>query len=120
MAHAYGIPFHYLPVNADTRAEQEQQILNIVARENVDLVVLARYMQILTTTLCKALSGKAINIHHSFLPSFKGARPYHQGNARGVKIIRSEDPTSELQSLLRTSFAVSCLKKKKHEQHTNQ
>ncbi|HEY9572894.1 MAG TPA: formyltetrahydrofolate deformylase [Pusillimonas sp.] len=87
MAHAYGIPFHYLPVNADTRAEQEQQILNIVARENVDLVVLARYMQILTTTLCKALSGKAINIHHSFLPSFKGARPYHQAHARGVKII---------------------------------
>src|SRR3546814_20495506 len=87
MAHAYGIPFHYLPVNADTRAEQEQQILNIVARENVDLVVLARYMQILTDTLCRALSGKAINIHHSFLPSFKGARPYHQAHPRGVTII---------------------------------
>jgi formyltetrahydrofolate deformylase len=87
MAHAYGIPFHHLPVSADTRAEQEQQILNIVDKENVDLVVLARYMQILTDRLCKALSGKAINIHHSFLPSFKGARPYHQAHARGVKII---------------------------------
>ncbi|MBF6618540.1 MAG: formyltetrahydrofolate deformylase [Candidimonas sp.] len=87
MAHSYGIPFHHLPVNADTREAQEQQILNIVSRENIDLVVLARYMQILSSTLCKALSGKAINIHHSFLPSFKGARPYHQAHARGVKII---------------------------------
>jgi formyltetrahydrofolate deformylase len=87
MAKAYRIPFHYLPVTADTRASQEQQILDIVARERIDLVVLARYMQILSDTLCQALSGRAINIHHSFLPSFKGARPYHQAHARGVKII---------------------------------
>lgn len=87
MAHAYGIPYHYLPVTADTRETQEQQILDIVARENIDLVVLARYMQILSNKLCQALSGRAINIHHSFLPSFKGARPYHQAHARGVKII---------------------------------
>lgn len=87
MAQAYGIPFHHLPVNADTRNSQEQQILDIVTRESVDLVVLARYMQILTNPMCRALSGRAINIHHSFLPSFKGARPYHQAHARGVKII---------------------------------
>ena len=87
MAKAYGIPYHYLPVNADTRAEQEQQILDLAAKENVDLVVLARYMQILSDNMCKALSGRAINIHHSFLPSFKGARPYHQAHERGVKII---------------------------------
>lgn len=87
MAQAYGIPFHHLPVNAETREAQEQQILDIVDRERIDLVVLARYMQILSNRLCQALSGKAINIHHSFLPSFKGARPYHQAHARGVKII---------------------------------
>src|SRR5690606_7930445 len=87
MAQAYGIPFHHLPVSAETRDAQEQQILDIVARERIDLVVLARYMQILSNRLCQALSGKAINIHHSFLPSFKGARPYHQAHARGVKII---------------------------------
>lgn len=87
MAQAYGIPYHYLPVNAETRDIQEQQILDIVAKEEIDLVVLARYMQILSNNLCQALSGRAINIHHSFLPSFKGARPYHQAHARGVKII---------------------------------
>ncbi len=87
LAHSYNLPFHHFPVTPDTRAIQEQQILNLVEQENIDLVVLARYMQILSDTLCKALSGKAINIHHSFLPSFKGARPYHQAHARGVKII---------------------------------
>lgn len=87
MAAAYSIPFHHLPVSAETRQAQEQQIVDIVNRENIDLVVLARYMQILSNDLCKALSGKAINIHHSFLPSFKGARPYHQAHTRGVKII---------------------------------
>ncbi|MCC2594915.1 formyltetrahydrofolate deformylase [Pusillimonas sp. MFBS29] len=87
MAKAYGIPYHYLPVSPETREAQEQQILDLVKQENVDLVVLARYMQILSNNLCQALSGKAINIHHSFLPSFKGARPYHQAHARGVKII---------------------------------
>lgn len=87
MARAYGIPFHHLPVTPDTKSEQEQKILEIVEKENVDLVVLARYMQILSDSLCRALQGRAINIHHSFLPSFKGARPYHQAHTRGVKII---------------------------------
>lgn len=87
MSRAYGLPFHYLPVTPETRAEQEAHILELVEKQNVDLVVLARYMQILSDDLCKALEGKAINIHHSFLPSFKGARPYHQAHARGVKII---------------------------------
>jgi formyltetrahydrofolate deformylase len=84
---SYGVPFHHLPVDAGNRARQEQAILDLVQREQVDLVVLARYMQILSTGLCQALAGRAINIHHSFLPSFKGAQPYHQAHARGVKII---------------------------------
>ncbi len=87
MVESCGIPFHHLPVTSDTRPAQEQGILDLVERERIDLVVLARYMQILSNNLCTALSGKAINIHHSFLPSFKGARPYHQAHARGVKII---------------------------------
>ncbi|MBB5215114.1 formyltetrahydrofolate deformylase [Parapusillimonas granuli] len=87
MAAAYRIPFHHLPVTPETRPQQEQQILDLVEKENVDLVVLARYMQILSDDLCRKLTGRAINIHHSFLPSFKGARPYHQAHARGVKII---------------------------------
>lgn len=81
------IPFHYLPVNAETKAKQEAQISNLMTELNVDLLVLARYMQILSDDLCQQLQGKAINIHHSFLPSFKGARPYHQAHARGVKVI---------------------------------
>ncbi|HUH88468.1 MAG TPA: formyltetrahydrofolate deformylase [Pusillimonas sp.] len=87
MAASYDIPFHHLPVDAETRPQQEQQILDLVDAHQIDLVVLARYMQILSADMCKALSGRAINIHHSFLPSFKGARPYHQAHARGVKII---------------------------------
>lgn len=87
LAASYDIPYHYLPVTPDTRPEQEQQILNLVNTYHVDLVVLARYMQILSANLCDKLTGRAINIHHSFLPSFKGARPYHQAHARGVKII---------------------------------
>ena len=87
MAASYGIPFHHLPVTPQTRPQQEQQILGLVEQNQVDLVVLARYMQILSAEMCAALSGRAINIHHSFLPSFKGARPYHQAHARGVKII---------------------------------
>lgn len=87
LSRSYGLPFHYLPVTPETRREQEARILDLVKRENVDLVVLARYMQILSDDLCRALEGRAINIHHSFLPSFKGARPYHQAHARGVKII---------------------------------
>ena len=87
LAATYGIPFHHLPVTPDTKAQQEQQVLDLAAREHIDLVVLARYMQILSADMCRALNGRAINIHHSFLPSFKGARPYHQAHARGVKII---------------------------------
>jgi formyltetrahydrofolate deformylase len=81
------IPFHHLPVTAQTRQQQEARILELISRNHVDLLVLARYMQILSNDTCRALSGRCINIHHSFLPSFKGARPYHQAYARGVKII---------------------------------
>ncbi len=87
LAESYGVPFHYLPVTAASKRAQEQRILDLVDRESVDLVVLARYMQILSPELCDALAGRAINIHHSFLPSFKGAKPYHQAHQRGVKII---------------------------------
>jgi len=87
LTQSYGVPFHHLPVTPETKPAQERQILELIQAQNVDLVVLARYMQILSTDLCRALSGRAINIHHSFLPSFKGARPYHQAHARGVKII---------------------------------
>jgi formyltetrahydrofolate deformylase len=87
LAHSYRIPFFYLPVAADTKAEQEDKLMELVERERVDLVVLARYMQILSTGLCERLRGRAINIHHSFLPSFKGARPYEQAYMRGVKLI---------------------------------
>ena len=87
LAGSYGVPFHHLPVDAANRAQQERQLLDLVERERIDLVVLARYMQILSPQLCQALAGRAINIHHSFLPSFKGAKPYHQAHARGVKII---------------------------------
>ena len=87
LAGSYGVPFHHLPVDAANRAQQERQLLDLVERERIDLVVLARYMQILSPQLCQALAGRAINIHHSFLPSFKGAQPYHQAHARGVKII---------------------------------
>jgi formyltetrahydrofolate deformylase len=82
-----GIPYFHLPVTKDTKAEQETAFLGLVKDLDVDLVVLARYMQILSPDLCRALSGRCINIHHSFLPSFKGAKPYHQAFERGVKII---------------------------------
>ncbi|MER7482431.1 formyltetrahydrofolate deformylase [Streptomyces sp. NPDC126510] len=84
---SYNIPFHHIPVTKDTKAEAEGRLLDIVREEGVELVVLARYMQVLSDDLCKALSGRIINIHHSFLPSFKGAKPYHQAHARGVKLI---------------------------------
>ncbi|KAK6958069.1 hypothetical protein K445DRAFT_317662 [Daldinia sp. EC12] len=87
LAESYGIAFHHLPVTKDTKLEQERQILDLIKQENIDLVVLARYMQVLSPGLCEAMSGKIINIHHSFLPSFKGAKPYHQAFDRGVKII---------------------------------
>ncbi|MGW1767013.1 formyltetrahydrofolate deformylase [Streptomyces sp. NPDC002073] len=84
---SYDVPFHHIPVTRDNKAEAEAQLLELVRAENVELVVLARYMQVLSDDLCKALSGRIINIHHSFLPSFKGAKPYHQAHARGVKLI---------------------------------
>jgi formyltetrahydrofolate deformylase len=84
---SYGIPFHHIPVTKDTKPEAEEKLLKLVEDEGVELVVLARYMQVLSDNLCKALSGRVINIHHSFLPSFKGAKPYHQAHARGVKLI---------------------------------
>jgi formyltetrahydrofolate deformylase len=84
---SYGIPFHHIPVTRENKPEAEARLLKIVAEERVELVVLARYMQVLSDDLCKALSGRIINIHHSFLPSFKGAKPYHQAHARGVKLI---------------------------------
>jgi len=87
MVEWHGIPFHHLPVTAQTKPQQEAQMLALIEREAADVVVLARYMQILSPELSKALHGRAINIHHSFLPSFKGAKPYHQAYARGVKII---------------------------------
>lgn len=87
LAESYGIEFHHLPVTKDTKAEQEGQILELVKQHNIELIVLARYMQVLSPMLCSAMSGKIINIHHSFLPSFKGAKPYHQAYERGVKII---------------------------------
>ncbi|KAK0364763.1 hypothetical protein LTR91_016419 [Friedmanniomyces endolithicus] len=87
LAKSYDIPFHHLPVNKDTKTEQESRILELVKENNIDLLVLARYMQVLSPKLCSAMSGKIINIHHSFLPSFKGAKPYHQAYDRGVKII---------------------------------
>ena len=83
----HGIPFHHWPVEAEGKAGTEARLMELVEAGNVDLVVLARYMQILSPGLCERLSGRAINIHHSFLPSFKGARPYHQAHARGVKLI---------------------------------
>ena len=84
---SYGVPYHHIPVTADTKAEAEAQMLGLVESEGVDLVVLARYMQVLSDDTCRALAGRAINIHHSFLPSFKGARPYHQAFERGVKLV---------------------------------
>ena len=87
LAKSYGIEFHHLPVTKDTKAQQEGQILELVRKHNIELVVLARYMQVLSPMLCEAMSGKILNIHHSFLPSFKGAKPYHQAYERGVKII---------------------------------
>lgn len=87
LAGTYGIPFHHVPVTPDTKTEAEQHMLQLVDDLGIHLVVLARYMQVLSDEACKALSGRAINIHHSFLPSFKGARPYHQAHARGVKLI---------------------------------
>ena len=87
LAEWHGIPFHHLPMTAATKAAQEERLLQLVHGLEIDLVVLARYMQVLSPELCERLKGRCINIHHSFLPSFKGAKPYHQAHARGVKLI---------------------------------
>ncbi|MEO9274066.1 formyltetrahydrofolate deformylase [Marinomonas sp. 5E14-1] len=87
MAEREGIRFVHLPVTKENKSEQEEALLDIITETGTDLVVLARYMQILSDSLCKKLHGRAINIHHSFLPGFKGAKPYHQAHLRGVKLI---------------------------------
>jgi formyltetrahydrofolate deformylase len=87
MAEAAGLEFVYIPVTPDTKADAERQLLDLVDEHHIDLVVLARYMQVLSNDLCRSLEGRAINIHHSFLPGFKGARPYHQAYDRGVKLV---------------------------------
>ncbi|GAA4080727.1 formyltetrahydrofolate deformylase [Actinomadura miaoliensis] len=87
LTQSYGIDYHHLPVTAGGKAAQEAEVLTLVEHYRADLVVLARYMQILSDDFCAKLPGRMINIHHSFLPSFKGARPYHQAHARGVKLI---------------------------------
>jgi len=87
LVESHGIPFIYLSSDAMAKSAIESEILSIVEREKIELVVLARYMQILTADFCNALAGRIINIHHSFLPGFKGAKPYHQAHERGVKII---------------------------------
>ena len=96
VAEFYGVPFHCIPVTKDTKAEAEAELLGLVdelgVELGVELVVLTRYMQILSPALCEKLRGNVINIHHSFLPSFKGARPYAQAHERGVKLIGATAP----------------------------
>ena len=87
LAASHNIPFHHIPVKADTKAAAESKLLELFEAEGGELLVLARYMQVLSDDLCRKLSGRAINIHHSFLPSFKGARPYQQAHDRGVKLM---------------------------------
>ena len=87
LAASYNVPFHHIEVNSANKAQAEARQLEIIHAEGAQLVVLARYMQILSNAMCEQLAGKAINIHHSFLPSFKGAKPYHQAHHRGVKLI---------------------------------
>ncbi len=86
LAASYNIPFHHIPISAETKPQAEAKLLELVSCSGADLVVLARYMQVLSDDLCRKLQGKAINIHHSILPSFKGAKPYHQAFERGVKL----------------------------------
>src|SRR2546429_219827 len=81
------IPFHHVPVTQATKAAAESQLLEVIDGTGTELIVLARYMQILSGEVCKRMEGRMINIHHSFLPSFKGAKPYHQAHARGVKLV---------------------------------
>ena len=87
LVESHGFTFIHLPVTAVTKAAQEQELLALIQKHSIDFVVLARYMQVLSNDFCAALPGRIINIHHSFLPGFKGAKPYHQAHAHGVKII---------------------------------
>ena len=87
LAASYNVPFHYLPVTGQNKPVQEAKLLELVDEESVDLVVLARYMQVLSPDICGRLPGRIINIHHSFLPSFRGAKPYQQAYEKGVKLI---------------------------------
>ncbi len=87
LAASYRVPFHHIPMPKEGKAQAEAQQLDIINAEGAELVILARYMQILSNEMCQALAGRAINIHHSFLPSFKGAKPYYQAHDRGVKLI---------------------------------
>jgi formyltetrahydrofolate deformylase len=87
LTESYRLPFHYIPVTPDTKPAAEAKLLSLIDETKTELVVLARYMQILSTEVCKRVEGRMINIHHSFLPSFKGAKPYHQAHAKGVKLV---------------------------------
>jgi len=87
LARAEGLPFHHLPINAETKPQQEAALLGLIERYDAEFVVLARYMQVLSEALCTHLAGRVINIHHSFLPGFKGGKPYQQAHDRGVKLI---------------------------------
>ncbi|MFD5723354.1 formyltetrahydrofolate deformylase [Streptomyces sp. NPDC127036] len=87
LAQTYSVPYHHIPIGSANKPAAEKELYNLIEDLDVDLVVLARYMQILSPELCKKLEGRAINIHHSILPSFKGARPYYQAHARGVKVV---------------------------------
>ena len=87
LAAAEGVPFHHLPVTPENKSEQEERLLALIGEYGAEFVLLARYMQVLSDSICQRLSGRVINIHHSFLPGFKGARPYEQAHARGVKLI---------------------------------
>ena len=87
LAEQHGLPFHHFPITAESKHQQEAQILDLFESSGAELMILARYMQILSDETSRKISGRAINIHHSFLPGFKGARPYHQAHARGVKLI---------------------------------
>jgi formyltetrahydrofolate deformylase len=87
LARSYRLPFHLIPVTPPTKGAAESRLLDIIDETGTDLIVLARYMQILSGEVCKRVEGRMINIHHSFLPSFKGAKPYHQAHARGVKLV---------------------------------
>ena len=87
LTQSYGLPFHHIPVTPGTKPAAEAQLMSVIDETSTELVVLARYMQIISADVCKRVEGRMINIHHSFLPSFKGARPYHQAHAKGVKMV---------------------------------